>query len=548
MKISKRIIALVLSIVFIFLFSFAYIFSVSAAEKNTLEGGVYYPSSSLLAQASNTGSSGTMLNTQNYLSNFSASMTANYFDQLDAGQKAIYNGLKALTPNSSDVTITLASPITFTAAAIPPTDAEKQPAFDEISSMTQTALDALLRDYPEIFWLKFGSGGSTIGWNFQYISSGSIYTCTVTEITFHPVAADSYASAAASSYSALQNAVSSFSVTGATRYLELKSIHDSLASLVTYNASTAHPYDAYGALIDHQAVCQGYAEAFKLLCDRENIPCILVSGSGVTTQGTEPHMWNYVQMEDGSWYAVDVTWDDQVTVTYDDFFLTGANSADPDYGTMTFSSSHIASGVFSTDGKTFTYPALSLAAYAPSQYDLTGETTTTATTATSAVLTTTTTEALTTTAETTQTTTTTAATTTTATLTTTTAAPATTTAASATTSATAAPTTTTAAPAVIDTSATAVPSTAATASSGTDTATSAVTDTNAETTSVTASATDISTTSEPTSSNAEITAATTDVDLISSITNPVTGESTFIVCAAVLLAAASGAVIALKKK
>ena len=22
-------------------------------------------------------------------------------------------------------------------------------------------------------------------------------------------------------------------------------------------------------------------------------------------------MWNYVQMEDGNWYAVDVTWDDQ---------------------------------------------------------------------------------------------------------------------------------------------------------------------------------------------------------------------------------------------
>lgn len=53
--------------------------------------------------------------------------------------------------------------------------------------------------------------------------------------------------------------------------------------------------------------CEGYARAFKLICDQIGLPCIVVSGDG--------HMWNYVQNEDGVWYAVDVTWDDPVRDT-----------------------------------------------------------------------------------------------------------------------------------------------------------------------------------------------------------------------------------------
>lgn len=60
-------------------------------------------------------------------------------------------------------------------------------------------------------------------------------------------------------------------------------------------------------------VCEAYARALKVLCDRVGIPCTLVNGYARSTadiQPTSSHMWNYVQMENGSWYAVDVTWDD----------------------------------------------------------------------------------------------------------------------------------------------------------------------------------------------------------------------------------------------
>lgn len=70
--------------------------------------------------------------------------------------------------------------------------------------------------------------------------------------------------------------------------------------------------DIRGAILGQEGnsqyapVCEGYARAFKVLCDRARIPCVLSSGLA----DGEDHMWNLVQLEDGKWYAVDVTWND----------------------------------------------------------------------------------------------------------------------------------------------------------------------------------------------------------------------------------------------
>lgn len=60
-------------------------------------------------------------------------------------------------------------------------------------------------------------------------------------------------------------------------------------------------------------VCEGYSRAFKVLCDELGIPCVLVEGYSKSSASASAgsHMWNYVQL-DGSWYAVDVTWNDPV--------------------------------------------------------------------------------------------------------------------------------------------------------------------------------------------------------------------------------------------
>lgn len=71
-------------------------------------------------------------------------------------------------------------------------------------------------------------------------------------------------------------------------------------------------------------------------------------------------------MEDGKWYAVDVTWDDQDAydeVEYD-FFLVGSQTRDVNFDGNTFASEHPYTGsVFS--GYSATCPTLSATAYLP---------------------------------------------------------------------------------------------------------------------------------------------------------------------------------------
>ncbi|MDO5560462.1 MAG: transglutaminase domain-containing protein [Oscillospiraceae bacterium] len=67
-------------------------------------------------------------------------------------------------------------------------------------------------------------------------------------------------------------------------------------------------YDnAYGVLVRHKGVCEGYARAFRYLCLRTGIECELVSG----TSCGEGHMWNIVKLG-SDWYHIDLTWDDPI--------------------------------------------------------------------------------------------------------------------------------------------------------------------------------------------------------------------------------------------
>jgi len=89
-----------------------------------------------------------------------------------------------------------------------------------------------------------------------------------------------------------------------------KYIHDYLAENTQYNYDL-QCFDAHtikGALLDKSAVCEGYARAFKLLCDASKIPCMVVSGTAINTAGqTESHAWNIVRNNTSNFH-VDVTW------------------------------------------------------------------------------------------------------------------------------------------------------------------------------------------------------------------------------------------------
>lgn len=61
---------------------------------------------------------------------------------------------------------------------------------------------------------------------------------------------------------------------------------------------------AYAALVGKNAICQGFARAYKLLCDKAGIPCVVLFGR--TKQFNTAHAWNRVYL-DGKWETVDTS-------------------------------------------------------------------------------------------------------------------------------------------------------------------------------------------------------------------------------------------------
>lgn len=67
------------------------------------------------------------------------------------------------------------------------------------------------------------------------------------------------------------------------------------------NAYMENALNAYGALVEGQALCQGYASAFQLLSHMSGLHVKTVSGY---LNGNIPHAWNMIELE-GNWYQVD---------------------------------------------------------------------------------------------------------------------------------------------------------------------------------------------------------------------------------------------------
>ena len=125
-------------------------------------------------------------------------------------------------------------------------------------------------------------------------------------------------------------------------YDKVRSLHDYLKSNLEYDtaAATSHrpnerniaeAHNIIGALLKNKCVCEGFAKAFKFLCDKIGLECWVVSGKGSSSIGAGPHAWNIVRIN-GYYHHVDVTWDNQ----YSD------SSAVSNYGYMNLSDDEIA--------------------------------------------------------------------------------------------------------------------------------------------------------------------------------------------------------------
>ena len=157
----------------------------------------------------------------------------------------------------------------------------------------QAILDVYCNDNPQHFWLGKGATSFFAGNNLTAVEL--TYTFTGDELT---TAKSEFDDAAADALSGITDDMSQFEI-------ELY-LHDYLVSHVTYDLTASHAHDAYGALVEGRAVCEGYARAFQYLLQQAGIPSYVVTGK---SKG-EDHAWNLVKI-DGAYYYVDVTWDDQ---------------------------------------------------------------------------------------------------------------------------------------------------------------------------------------------------------------------------------------------
>ena len=269
-----------------------------------------------------------------------------YFSQLDIYGKLIYSELYKNIENLKTGTYTVNYGVTFNDLL------HEENGAEILENDFQVAVNALIFDKPDIFFLDI-----TKMYLFTEITSfGPKKTY---RISIGPNNGISYLSSAFPNEESVRNyeneldKIANNIVTEQESYKQIKQVHDYIVENIEYDStvSKANIYNIYGALINREAVCEGYAKSFKYIMDKLNIPCLIACGVGLNSKGqTESHAWNYVSVY-GTWYAVDTTWDDPVIVgggsaTYDmryQYFLKGSNDFFKDHtedgnliGTFTF--------------------------------------------------------------------------------------------------------------------------------------------------------------------------------------------------------------------
>ena len=209
---------------------------------------------------------------------------------------------------------------------------ETDPAYTNLQRSIARGATAFCLDHPEIFWIRDYSYGISNASVTQTSDDSFEIQINSLSISPNPAYENAYSqretvnSGIAAARSAIQ--------TGETRYDTLKNIHDYICNNANYDyaaAGLSYATEAHTAapLFNGKGefVCEGYSKSLKILCDKFGIPCALVSGTG----GNEAHMWAYVQLDDGKWYAVDVTWDDQNSGIIYNYFLKGSNTMSSDH-------------------------------------------------------------------------------------------------------------------------------------------------------------------------------------------------------------------------
>lgn len=162
------------------------------------------------------------------------------------------------------------------------------------------AYEAYLLDNPAVFYISSEYEINELHvLNVTKLEINLKYTCSQKEIEIKKQALNQE----------INRIISEIVTPEMTEFEKEVALHDYLVENIEYydytdiNDIPAVKHNAYGALVQKEAVCDGIAKAYSLLLDKSNITNTVVTGSINFN-----HAWNKVLIKD-SWYNVDVTSD-----------------------------------------------------------------------------------------------------------------------------------------------------------------------------------------------------------------------------------------------
>lgn len=165
------------------------------------------------------------------------------------------------------------------------------------------ALGAYEVDHPEEFWLDLSS-------RYSYIDYGT----SIGFMLNYELEGDELREAKDVFNQKVQQIVNSAPQQASDYQIEIFA-NNYIIDHCEYGNEAKMRHNAYGALVNGKAVCDGYSKAFQVICNRLGIDCVGINGfcpefnkeNGESSD--TGHMWNCVKI-DGEWYHVDVTWND----------------------------------------------------------------------------------------------------------------------------------------------------------------------------------------------------------------------------------------------
>jgi uncharacterized repeat protein (TIGR02543 family) len=153
---------------------------------------------------------------------------------------------------------------------------------------------AVVNDNPELYYVRTGYGVSYNAKTYKITKIKPLYYTGLDD--------EAFAEETAKAKSVVNESMNDFE--------KVIALHDYIVLYCEYDkerlADGTMPkqsYGAYGVFVNHMAVCQGYALAFKYLMNEFDIECYVVTSDIIN------HAWNIVKLN-GKYYQLDATWDD----------------------------------------------------------------------------------------------------------------------------------------------------------------------------------------------------------------------------------------------